>query len=212
MILRRGDFMYQDYFQTLQWLQSCVQSQEQRITALEKINQQILAELKQLKDKPTIHVDTIEYKFDQLKVETLEGTLNIGLNPSDAESIEDFAVKNGTNISPTPKEQMQRSMDIEDALLNYLESDLPEILQETESRLNIQSNETYLSFIKEDIKKQLPTRIDFHLKASTPIDGTEENIRLANQNIIDLIKKEIQNGVSAFLSNLPKNMEGGVPE
>ena len=37
----------------------------------------------------------MEYKFDQLKVETLEGTLNIGLNPSDLQGIEDFSVPNG---------------------------------------------------------------------------------------------------------------------
>ena len=37
-------------------------------------------------------IERMEYKFDQLKVETLEGTLNIGLNPSDLQGIEDFSV------------------------------------------------------------------------------------------------------------------------
>ena len=43
----------------------------------------------------------LEYKFDQLKVETLEGTLNIGLNPSDLQGIEDFSIpsKNGPECS-----------------------------------------------------------------------------------------------------------------
>ena len=34
-----------------------------------------------LKEAPSTKIDRIEYKFDQLKIETLEGTLNIGLNP-----------------------------------------------------------------------------------------------------------------------------------
>ena len=42
----------------------------------------------------------MEYKFDQLKVETLEGTLNIGLNPSDLQAIEDFSVPNGKGKGP----------------------------------------------------------------------------------------------------------------
>lgn len=199
--------MYQDYYQYIQWLQKCVQAQEQRILGLEKSVQKIAEELAQLKEKPTIHVDTIEYKFDQLKVETLEGTLNIGLNPSDMEGIEDFAVNQPPNISPTPKHQMQRSMEIEDALLSYLETELPEIIQETGSRLNIQSD-SYLSFIKDDIRKQLPTRIDYHLKSSNTHDQTEEAVKITNQNIIELVKKEIENGVAVFLNHLPENVKG----
>ncbi|WML43325.1 spore germination protein GerPC [Neobacillus sp. PS3-40] len=205
--------MNQEYYQYFQWLQSCIQAQEQRIIGLEKSIQQIAEELKQLKEKPTIHVDTIEYKFDQLKVETLEGTLNIGLNPSDMQGIEDFAVKNNTlNTPPNPKAQMQRSMEIEDAIFNYLEIDLPGLVQDTGSRLNIQPTESYLSFIKEDIKKQLPTRIDFHLKSSAAIEQSEESIKMSNKNIIELIKKEIQNGVSVFLNHLPENVKGMKPE
>ena len=37
----------------------------------------------ELQSRPSVHVEKLEYKFDQLKVEKLEGTLNIGLNPTD---------------------------------------------------------------------------------------------------------------------------------
>lgn len=200
--------MYQDYYQTLQWLQNSVQAQEQRISGLEKVIQQLTEQLKQVKEKPTIHVDTIEYKFDQLKVESLEGTLNIGLNPADMQGIEDLAVNNASTTTPSPKAHMQRSMEIEDALLGYLEEDLPGIIQGAVSRLKIQPNDSYLSFVKEDIKKQLPTRIDYHLKSTTMHDQSEETMKISNQNIIELIKKEIQNGVALFLNHLPENVKG----
>jgi spore germination protein PC len=199
--------MYQNYAQILQWLQNSVQAQEQRIIGLEKLIQQLSEELKRIKEKPTIHVDTIEYKFDQLKVETLEGTLNIGLNPSDMQGIEDLAVNQPANIPPDPKGQMQRSIEIENVLLSYLETDLPKIIQEAGSRLNIQSNDSYLTFIKDDIRKQLPTRIDYHLKSSNIQDQSEESMKISNQNIIEQIKKEIQNGVAAFLNHLPENVK-----
>jgi len=205
--------MYPDYNQYLQWLHSCLQAQDQRIMALERMIQQLSTELKQLKEKPAIHVDRIDYKFDQLKVETLEGTLNIGLNPSDLQGIEDFAVNNQDVIPPlSPKDQMMRSMEIEEAILNYLETDLPDIVANVQKNLNIQPNESYLSFIKEDIKKQLPSRIDSHLKASSPNDHSEESIKATNEKIIQLIKQEIQNGVSVFFDHLPKNMKGMNPE
>jgi spore germination protein PC len=201
--------MYQDYSQYIQWLQQCVQAQERRIAQLEQLVKQMAADLKQLKDKPPIHVGTIEYKFDQLKIETVEGTLNIGLNPSDLQGIEDLAINQaGMNMPVDPKAQMQRSMEIEDSIYNYLETDLPNIITETQMKLNIQPNDAYLSFIKEDIKKQLPSRIDFHLKAAAAQNRTEENDNVIHENILNAIKQEIQNGVLTFFQHLPENMKG----
>src|SRR3954452_17269709 len=135
--------MYQDYSQLLQWVQMTLQAQENRIVTLEHTIQKLQEEMKQLKEKPNVRVDKIEYKFDQLKVETLEGTLNIGLNPSDLSSIEDFAVQNQSLNTPlSPKGQMQRSMKVEEAIYRYLETDLPLLIEDTQRKLNIQSNES----------------------------------------------------------------------
>lgn len=205
----RGDFMYQDYYKYLQWLQNYIQAQEKRIIALENTINQLELEMKALKDKPSIHVDKIEYKFDQLKVETLDGTLNIGLNPSDLQGIEDFSVQNQAIHTPlSPKDQMQRVMEIEEAIHEYFESDLPTVITATQKRLNIQSSESYLSFIKEDIKKQLPARIESHLKTLAANDRSEENAKATNEKIIELLKKEIQNGVNIFFNHLPDNVKG----
>ncbi len=62
--------MYQDYSQFLQWVQLTIQAQENRISSMEQNIQKLLEEVKQLKAKPGINVEKIEYKFDQLKVET----------------------------------------------------------------------------------------------------------------------------------------------
>jgi spore germination protein PC len=201
--------MYQDYYQYLQWLQMCIQAQEQRIVTLETTIQKMREELKQMKEKPAIHVDTIEYKFDQLKVETLEGTLNIGLNPSDLSGIEDFAVQNQSLNTPlSPKEQMQRSMKIEETMYMYLETELPQLIEDTQTKLNIQPNESYLSFIKQDIIKQLPSRIEYHLKSDTTQDRSGKKKVTDDETVIELLKQEIQNGVFVFLNNLPDNVKG----
>jgi spore germination protein PC len=201
--------MYQDVYQYLQWLQMYIQSQEKRIISLEQTIQKMQQEIKQLDEKKSIHVDKIEYKFDQLKVETLEGTLNIGLNPSDLSGIEDFSVQNQSLNTPfSPKAQMQRSMKIEEAIYRYLETDLPQLLEESQNKLALPPNESYLSFIKQDIIKQLPNRIEYHLKASTTKDRSEENANISDEQIIELLKQEIQNGVVVFLNHLPENVKG----
>ncbi|GHH98521.1 spore germination protein GerPC [Neobacillus kokaensis] len=201
--------MYQDLYQYLQWLQMCFQAQEKRIAALETTIQNLQKQLKQIQEKPTIHVDTIEYKFDQLKVETLEGTLNIGLNPNELSGIEDFAVENQSLNTPfSPEQQMRLSMKIEESIHEYLNTDLPQIVDSTQRNLAIPPNESYLSFIKEDIIKQLPSRIDYHLKAlAQKNQGKDSNEAIENKVIVAL-KQEIQNGVQVFLNNLPENMKG----
>lgn len=199
--------MYQDYSQFLQWVQMTLQTQENKIAILEQTIQKMQEEMKQLKDKPSIHVDKIEYKFDQLKVETLDGTLNIGLNPSDLANIEDFAVENQSLNTPIPpKAQMQRSMKIEESIYRYLETELPVVFKETQMQLNVQLDESYLAFIKQDIMKQLPSRIDYHLKESSTQKRNEEPI--TDETIIELLKQEITKGISIFINHLPENVKG----
>ncbi|MEH6992723.1 spore germination protein GerPC [Neobacillus drentensis] len=198
--------MFQDYSQFLQWVQMTLQAQENRIVTLEKTIQEIQKEIKQLKVKPSIQVDKIEYKFDQLKVETLEGTLNIGLNPSDLQNIEDFAVENQSLKTPIhPKAHMQRSMKIEESIYEYLETELPSLFKESQNQLNVQLDDSYLDFIKQDILKQLPSRIDYHIQSTTINRGSKLN---PEETIIELIKQEIKKGILMFINHLPKNVKG----
>lgn len=189
----------------LQQLHAFVEAQEKRIRRLEAMVKKLQEETEVLKSRPPMQVDRIEYKFDQLKVESLEGTLNIGLNPSELQNIEDFAVDNKNIKAPiSPKTQMKRTMEIEDAIYQYLERELPEITASAQKKLNVNVDDSYIAFIKEDIKKQLPNRIDFYIQQQVSNRSGQEN----NEEIIELIKKEILNGVHAFISHLPENMKG----
>jgi spore germination protein PC len=201
--------MYQDMNQYLQWLQMYIQAQEKRIESLEETVKDMKKDIQQLTEKKSIYVDKIEYKFDQLKVETLEGTLNIGLNPNDLSGIEDFAVQNQSLNTPfSPKAQMQRSMRIEEAIYQYLETDLPRIIEDTQNKLAMEPGDSYLAFIKEDIIKQMPNRIDYHLKTQTAQKLSPERSTDRDELIIEALKQEIQNGVHVFLNHLPENVKG----
>ncbi|WP_163182914.1 spore germination protein GerPC [Neobacillus sedimentimangrovi] len=204
--------MYQDFYQYLQSLKGTIQSHEKRIAILEQTIQKMQKEIKELNEKKTIHVDRIEYKFDQLKVETLDGTLNIGLNPNDLSAIEEFEVQNQTNSPPnSPKMQMQRSLFIEEAIYRYLDTDLPRIMEESQKKLGMEPNDSYFEFVKQDIIKQLPNRIDFHLKMKQEKERSNEGIQITDEHIIETLKQEIQNGVISFLKNLPEYLKGRNP-
>lgn len=196
--------MSQDLYTYLQQLQAYVQMQEQRIQKLESSMKKMKEEMAQ-NDRQPIHIDRIEYKFDQLKVETLEGTLNIGLNPSDLQDIDDFSVDQKELQTPySPKKLFKRNMEIETALLTFIEGELPQIVEEAEANLKMPKDSSYVEFIKEDIKKQLSSRVDYYLKqqSNRNLDSQEEKTK-----VIETLKTEIRNGVYAFLSHLPENMK-----
>ncbi|MCM3586099.1 spore germination protein GerPC [Mesobacillus maritimus] len=193
--------MNNELYQYLKELHHFVEHQSTKIKTLEKQLAELQKELSTLKERPPVQVGTIEYKFDQLKVETLEGTLNIGLNPSDLEGISDFTVDNKNIQTPVaPKDQFMRSMEIENELREYLEGNLPEVFEKTQQKLQFNVDESYYSFIKEDITKQLSSRIATHLN-HLPQESKEltEDMKL---DIIEKIKGEIQHGVFLFLNQL----------
>jgi spore germination protein PC len=187
-------------------LHNFIEYQAKRLQRLEETVNSLQKEIVILKEKPPVQVGNIEYKFDQLKVETLEGTLNIGINPSDLEGVSDFSVDNqNIKVQPSPKNYFRESMDIENEIREFLESSLPAIYEETKEKLNFTVDDSYYQFIKDDILKQLPKRIQIHLSSLTPEDRAMEDQSL--QGIIEKIKAEIHQGVYLFLNQLQKQEE-----
>jgi spore germination protein PC len=175
-------------------LQKKIQSLEQTVSELQK--------------RPPVHIDRMEYKFDQLKVETLEGTLNIGLNPTDLQGIEDFSVPNNQKTLE-PKERMSMFTEIESSINQYLDTNLQSIIVDTCQQLQFEPNESYHDFILQDLKRQLPNRIESYLNQPLRKGGTQEQQK---EWIIEQLIKEVQQGVLTFLQHLPKNMNGGKTE
>jgi spore germination protein PC len=201
-----------EFYEYIRQLHSFVETQATKIKNLESLVQSLASDLNELKSKPTIRVDKIEYKFDQLKVETLEGTLNIGLNPTDLQGIEDFAVEGkqavGQGHPLGPANQFQSTMRMEESLLQNIDTEVESIIQQYNQENQVNIEESYIAFIKDDIRKQLPNRIQFHLN-QIPVDQRTNDQGIAHEKrIIELIKNDIQNGIYTFLNNLPNEVKG----
>ncbi|PWW05692.1 spore germination protein PC [Paenibacillus cellulosilyticus] len=63
-------------------VQQTLRHQQEQITMLQKRVDMLMTQVKAAEARPTYHIDKIEYQFDQLKIEKLDGTLNIGIQPS----------------------------------------------------------------------------------------------------------------------------------
>ncbi|CAG9609234.1 spore germination protein GerPC [Pseudoneobacillus rhizosphaerae] len=199
-----------EFYEYIRQLHMFVESQASKIKNLETLVQSLATDLNELKSKPTIQVEKIEYKFDQLKVETLEGTLNIGLNPTDLQAIEDFAVDGNQAVAHpfSQADQFQSTMRMEESILQNIDSEVLSIIQQYNQENQVTIEESYVNFIKDDIRKQIPNRIQYHLH-QIPINQRSNEQGLGHEKrIIELIKNDIQTGIYTFLNNLPNEVKG----
>ncbi len=205
--------MYMSYEmnQYLKQLHTYVLKQNERINHLETVILRLENEMKEIKQKPSTTIERIEYKFDQLKVETLEGTLNIGLNPSDTGAIDDFSVSQGKMQVP-PYNQFNREYveGIRGEMMIYLEDECLDLINTIEKKHGAILDQSYRDFIIDDISKQLDTRIEYHLnqQLSNPSLSRNEPDTIHN-NVVASMKTDIENAINAFIINLPQNMKGG---
>jgi spore germination protein PC len=86
-------------------VQQTLRHQQEQIAHLQQRIEMLMSQVKAADAKPTYHIDRIEYKFDQLKIERLDGTLNIGIQPSgDGEGdIDQFIVQQANKGAFGPK-------------------------------------------------------------------------------------------------------------
>jgi len=175
------------------------QVQEQLKLQDEKIRQLEL-QIQKLKDRPALHVDNIEYKFDQLKVERLEGTLNIGLNPSDAEDLEELTVNGENPLTPYFFQNRELLVaDITNMLRAYLEKEKPSLI----TRATIQNegplDPQVVQFVLQDLERQLPHRINLYLDQTPIYDRTEERLPVITERIIEKLKSDIGLAIVKFM-------------
>jgi spore germination protein PC len=185
----------------LSWQTKKIQSLEQRLLLLEN-------QLKELEQQPRTTIERIEYKFDQLKVETLEGTLNIGITPNGVGSaIEDFAVQPEKVVVPKPEPLLFRN--IRQKVHSFLETEAKETLKRLEKQYAHRLDDTYRNFILQDIARQVDERIRFYLqqKMNNGYVPASDNDEAVENEIFQKIKADIEQSLDMFLKHMPK--QGG---
>lgn len=167
-------------------------------------------QMNEMLEKPTTNIEKIEYKFDQLKIETLEGTLNIGLAPNgmtDPETFENFAV-NQTPPETLPNLQKYSEIypRIQDEINLFIKQECPEIINNSANKNQLRLDESYHTFIIQDIKRQLDDRIKYYLNETyNQHSRTDNNNQEEIQDIvISKLKNDIVNAINTFIIHLPK--------
>jgi spore germination protein PC len=189
----------------LQQLHQYIQHQDKKIQQLHETIRKLKDDVEEIKKQPYTNIEKIEYKFDQLKVEHLDGTLNIGLNPTDPGQIDNFDVhQNGMNVNGVhQKLQEQLFQQCSEEANQFLNKDCVGLIEEAEQQYDLRLDEPHRKHIIEDIRKQIDSRIQYYINGQ-PL--TEQDSLLdKKQEILTQVKQDVLNSINHFLNHLPKD-------
>ncbi|MFD1735248.1 spore germination protein GerPC [Bacillus salitolerans] len=197
-----------NFYEYLQQLDHFFRLQQKEIEQLKNRVNTLQQEVVELKKKPATNIEKVEYKFDQLKVETLEGTLNIGLNPYHSEQVEDFAVKQGKLSVPKSIPQDVQGY-VRKAIQDYLNKNGYQSIRNLQEKLGVPVNDAYYDFMIQDVNRQLDGRIQFYLEQVHPNEWSNESqSKEASDRVIEKMKQDIESAFAAFIQHLPKEWNG----
>lgn len=200
--------MNQDLYTYLQQLQQVITQQQEQICALEIKLQELSAQIEELKRHPTSSIGKVEYKFDQLKVETLSGTLNIGLNPftGSGGKIEDFDVDTETlKVNPEVGINPDFYQDIIQEMHRYLDEEAYSRILHFENEARTPLDDMYRQMMIDDIKKQMEHRLPYYLSQVQPYSEITSNQQYMKEVIIQSMKQDIDKAFLAFIQHMPHN-------
>lgn len=159
-------------------------AQQEELECLKKQVAGLEERLAQAGSRPLYHIDRLEYHFDQLKVQKLEGTLNIGMTPpgdgaSAAYDIDQLsaapvnvfpAAESTITVPGAPFPEIRANLD------TYFNEEAPERLIGMEREMNLELDPFHRRIIIEDIRKQVPARIKYYVTQARTgeADGPKE--------------------------------------
>jgi spore germination protein PC len=189
----------------LQQLHHYIQQQDRRIQQLHETIKELRSDIEQIKNQPHTNIEKIEYKFDQLKVENLNGTLNIGLNPTNPEQIENFDVQQkGMNVNGV-QQQLRDDLfqQCSSEVNQFLNEDCVSFIEQAEQQYNLRLDDLHRKHIIDDIRKQIDSRIQYYLNGQPLTE--QESLLDKKQEILIQDKKDVENSIMHFLNHLPKD-------
>ncbi|WP_077623093.1 spore germination protein GerPC [Sediminibacillus massiliensis] len=158
-----------------------IQQQDKKLKELEKR----IEDLEKNNQNNHTTVERIDYHFDQLKIERLDGTLHIGLSPEGLSSIEDMDVNQA--LSPMREQKQDGTKQLIDEMNGYLTKEGANLLNHLSNQYNRPLNQQEQDMLLDDIRKQLPARVRHYLQNHHSTGSNTEK----HDQIMEQIKAEI---------------------
>lgn len=202
-----------------------LKAHQELIEQLECTVNDLSAQLKKLEAKPTYNIESIQYHFDQLKVEKLEGKLNIGmsvpgLNPGGENgdngdsSIEQLSVPQGdANAYPAAIPAMEPPdaayRNVYSRLISFLNTEAHQALLQYEQELELPLDPYHRRIIIEDVRRQMPPRIHYYLQMHKK--DNDEHASLYPDLMADEVYAKTRRDAEAAIGTYMRSLKAGNP-
>ncbi|WP_270170407.1 spore germination protein GerPC [Paenibacillus sp. SYP-B4298] len=226
-----------------QQMERLLQQEAQQRLQIERLEQQaerqqqlvaeLLGKVKQAADKPTYTIERLEYHFDQLKVQRLDGTLHIGMampGESDLQSsIEQLQVPGApaaaaaddtasageaadaasSASSPSPADAIAPSPLYNEAyrrVNQYLNVSGPGIVSHAAADRGIILDPYHQSLIIEDMRRQLSPRIQYYTTAVSKAsqEGGATTIDEQADQVAQMTIRDLEMAITNYIGRLPQ--------
>lgn len=189
-----------DYYDYLSQLHQTVSAQQKKIHDLEEKIFELHEAIRELQIRAPISIEKIDYHFDQLKIEKLDGTLNIGINPNDLQTMDELSVNGKPPVELENLFHKNQNLfhEVQQYLYRFIGSELPSIIKQHEL------DPSFIPSIQQDIIQQLPQRIQYYL------NRYEQQLRGKSHEeqqtfIISNVKKDIEEAIQSFKEKQNQN-------
>ncbi len=177
-----------------------LRTQALKLQQLEKLLEELQKDVETLKNNKSAAIGPINYHFEQLKIEKLEGTLNIGITPNDGNNL-DEAVVNGQTIGSQSEDAEKQALSekIRPPLVAYLQNEVPEQFVRRAKERNANINPQYIQMVTQDLERQMDGRIEEYLIQLPVAQESRDNIEEVCASIIAQIKRDIDTAVQRHM-------------
>lgn len=141
--------------------------QAEKIQQLEKQLRDLQGDVDSIKNNKSASIGPINYHFEQLKIEKLEGTLNIGITPNEGNNL-DEAMINGKSIGEQEVGTTALSDQIRPQILKYVQEEVPSQFSRLEKEKNLSIDEQYIQMVTQDLLNQMDGRINEYVSQLLP--------------------------------------------
>ncbi|HTG71686.1 MAG TPA: spore germination protein GerPC [Candidatus Udaeobacter sp.] len=200
-------------------VQHKLNEQQEQLQALEAKVAALSEQVKKLEARPTYNIESIEYHFDQLKVEKLDGTLNIGMAapstdgesfPGSIDQLEVTSPQVFPSAGPSIPPPSETYNAVYGEMNRYLDDAAPQRLLAFEHDFGIPLDPYHRRIIIEDVRRQLPNRIHYYMKQPDNITADQQPAQIDETVAARVLTKTTRDAEAAMLAYM-RQLQSGTP-
>ncbi|WP_339314586.1 spore germination protein GerPC [Paenibacillus sp. FSL R10-2734] len=172
--------------------------QSEKIQQLEKQLQDLQRDVDSIKNNKSASIGPINYHFEQLKIEKLEGTLNIGITPNEGNNL-DEAIVNGKPLGGQEEGTTAITDKIRPQILKYVQEEVPSQFSRLEREQSLSIDEQYIEMVTQDLLNQMDGRINEYVSQLPTGEEGREYTEEESTAIVEQIKRDIVTAVERHL-------------